>query len=116
MRGDKPPIAEGEEYSAFIDNVGVKGDGVLRVKGFVVFVPGVKKGDYIKVRITKVLPKVAFGTLVEKLEPPKRSLPEDNFKPFKKEPKPLSPEIEELLTTDGDSEEFGEDFSDDEEE
>ncbi len=113
MKADKPPINEGEEYTAFIDNVGVKGDGVLRVKGFVVFVPGVKKGDYIKVKISKVLPKVAFGILVEKLDPPKRA-PEQDFRPFKKEIKGPDPEIKPLLTTRGDSEEFGDEDNEEE--
>ena len=112
MRDNKPPINEGEEYTAFVDNVGVKGDGVLRIKGFVVFVSNVKKGDYVKIKVTKVLAKVAFGTLVEKLEAPKRA-PRQEFVPFKKEPKAPDPEIEPFLTTEGDSEDFG---SDEEEE
>jgi len=66
----KPPISEGETYTGVIDAVGGKGDGVLRIKGFVVFVPNVTKGDFVKVKITKVLQKVSFGELVEKLEKP----------------------------------------------
>lgn len=104
---DKPPINEGEVYTGIVENVGEKGDGVLRVKGFVIFVPGVEKGDYIKIKATKVLAKVAFGELVEKLEKPKRE--PAPFVSFKKEPKKPSPEIEELLTTSGDSEDFGDD-------
>ena len=108
---EKPPINEGEVYTGIVENVGEKGDGVLRVKGFVIFVPGVEKGDYIKIKATKVLAKVAFGELVEKLERPKR---EAAFVPRKIEPKSPAPEIVKLMTTEWDSEEFGED--DDEEE
>ena len=43
-----PPVKEGEVYTGSVDSVGEKGDGVVRIKGFVVFVPGVQKGDYIK--------------------------------------------------------------------
>lgn len=102
---DKPPINEGEIYTGTIESVGEKGDGVLRVKGFVIFVPGVEKGDYVKVKATKVLAKVAFGELIEKLERPKK----EAFIPKKEEPKGPAPEIVELLTTTGDSEDFGED-------
>jgi len=107
---EKPPIKEGEVYTGIVENVGEKGDGVLRVKGFVIFIPGVEKGDYIKIKATKVLAKVAFGELVEKLDRPKK---EAAFIPRKPEPKGPAPEIVELMTTKGDSEDFGED--DDEE-
>lgn len=93
----KPPISEGEEYTGQITSVGDKGDGVLRVNGFVVFVPGVEKGDYVKVRIKKVLPKVSFGELVEKVEP-------TSPKPKKEQ---IPDELKELLTTEHDSEDFG---------
>ena len=102
---DKPPINEGEVYVGTVESVGGKGDGVIRIKGFVVFVPGVAKGDYVKIKATKVLPKVAFGELVEKLERPKK----DSYSPKPlTEPKKIDPEIEKLLTTSGDSEDFGE--------
>lgn len=105
MNERKPPVNEGEEHTAIVANVGEKGDGILRVKGFVVFVPGVAKGDFVKIRITKVLPKVAFGELVQKLDHPKEA-----FKPKKKS---IDPEIEKLLHTEDDSEDFGDE--DDEE-
>ncbi len=104
-QNSKPPLSEGEEHTGFIDAVGEKGDGVLRINGFVVFVPGVQKGDYVKVKITKVLAKVSFGALVEKLEKPE---------PKKKEKEKVSAEIAALLTTDNDSEDFGEDDDDEE--
>ncbi len=98
-----PPIDVGEEYTGIIDAVGEKGDGVLRIKGFVVFVPGVAKGDFVKVKITKVLAKVSFGELVEKLKEPKK----EDFIP-KPKPKVPAEDVSHLLTTDGDTEDFGE--------
>lgn len=62
------PVKEGEEYEVEIGAVGEKGDGIARVKGFVLFVKGAKKGDYLKVRVVKVLAKVGFGEVVKKLE------------------------------------------------
>ncbi|MBS3169323.1 TRAM domain-containing protein [Candidatus Woesearchaeota archaeon] len=67
------PVKEGETYEVSINAVGEKGDGIARVKGFVIFVPGVKKGDYVKIKITKVLAKVGFAEVAEKLEKPAHS-------------------------------------------
>jgi|SRR3989344_9592623 len=66
------PVKVGETYEVSINAVGEKGDGIAKVKGFVLFVPNVQKGDYVKVRITKVLLKVGFAEVLEKLERPVR--------------------------------------------
>lgn len=68
------PVNVGETYEVSINAVGEKGDGIARVKGFVLFVPNVKKGDNVKIRITKVLKNVGFAEVVEKLDrPPQHS-------------------------------------------
>ncbi|MGM5480008.1 MAG: TRAM domain-containing protein [Nanobdellota archaeon] len=97
------PVEEGGIYTGSIESVGAKGDGILRIKGFVVFVPGVQQGDFVKVKVVKLLPKVSFGELVEKVEPPKPS----SRKKSKEEPDEPD-EYDEMLTTEGDSEDFGE--------
>lgn len=56
-----PPVVEGEEIDVTIEAVGEKGDGIARKEGFVLFIPGVKTGDRVKIRITRVLPKVGFA-------------------------------------------------------
>ena len=66
------PVREGEEHKVYINAVGAKGDGIAKVKGFVLFVSDVKKGDYVKVKVTKVLKNSGFAMLVEKLEKPVR--------------------------------------------
>ncbi|MBI5159567.1 TRAM domain-containing protein [Candidatus Micrarchaeota archaeon] len=48
----EPPVEEGKEYDVEIDAQGSKGDGIAHVEGFVVFVPGTKLGEKIKVKIT----------------------------------------------------------------
>ena len=63
-----PPVKSGELYEVSIDAVGGKGDGIAKVKGFVIFVPGVQKGDYVKIKVSKVLQNVGFGEVVEKLD------------------------------------------------
>ena len=58
------PLEEGQELDVTIEAVGEKGDGIAKSKGFVIFVPGVKQGDQVKVRITKVLRNFSFGEVV----------------------------------------------------
>ncbi|MBU0457723.1 MAG: TRAM domain-containing protein [Nanoarchaeota archaeon] len=68
MNEQSAPVNVGETYEVTISAVGEKGDGIARVKGFVLFVPGVKKGDYVKLKITKVLKSVGFAEVIERLE------------------------------------------------
>ena len=63
-----PPVHVGETHDVTIDAVGGKGDGIAKIRGFVLFVPGVKKGDYVKIKITKVLANVGFAEVVQQLE------------------------------------------------
>jgi predicted RNA-binding protein with TRAM domain len=62
-----PPVREGEEVSITVEAVGEKGDGIAKVKGFVIFVPNTKEGKSYKVKITKTLTKVGFGEVVEEI-------------------------------------------------
>ncbi|ADG12751.1 TRAM domain-containing protein [Methanocaldococcus infernus] len=59
------PVKEGEVYDVTIEDMGKGGDGIARVEGFVVFVPETQKGDQVKVKITSVKNKFAFGEKVE---------------------------------------------------
>ncbi len=58
------PVRVGEELTVTIEAVGEKGDGLAKVKGFVIFVPGGKSGETVKIRIQRVLKKVAFAEVV----------------------------------------------------
>ncbi len=58
------PVKVGDELDVKIEAVGEKGDGIAKKDGFVLFVPGVKEGDEVKIRITKVLRKVGFAEVV----------------------------------------------------
>ena len=60
-RPQNVPVEEGKTYSIKIEGLGKEGDGIGRVNGFVVIVPGTKQGQTVNVRITKVARKVAFG-------------------------------------------------------
>ncbi len=58
------PVNVGDELELKIEAVGEKGDGIAKIKGFVIFVPNAKQGETVKVKITKVLRKVGFAEIV----------------------------------------------------
>lgn len=59
-----PPINEGEVYKLKIESLGREGDGIAKVKNFVVIVPNTQVNDLVEVRITKVARRVAFGEVI----------------------------------------------------
>lgn len=64
QRGSFAPIRVGEELDVKIEAVGAKGDGIAKVKGFVIFVPGTKQDETVRVKITKVFRKVGFAEVI----------------------------------------------------
>ena len=96
------PVKEGEEFDTVVDAVGEKGDGICKKDGFVIFVPGVRQGDNVRVKVTKVLKKVGFGEVVSKLDKAPAKSPEENL-----DEEPIEePESEEEVPAD--YEDFGE--------
>ncbi len=69
-RGGFAPVKVGDELDVTIEAVGAKGDGVAKVRGFVLFVPGAQKGETVKVRVTKVFRNMGFAEVVGKGEAP----------------------------------------------
>ncbi len=63
--GREPPVEVGDVREVRIEAVGAEGDGIAKIDGFVIFVPGVKVDDVVTIRITKVLRKYGFAELVE---------------------------------------------------
>ncbi len=96
-----PPVSEGEELDIRIEALGGKGDGIAKVKGFVLFVPNVKEGETCKVRVTRVLKSVGFAEKIgEATSEPERPRERREAQP-EPEPEPIA-----------DSEDFGEENSD----
>ena len=62
--GSFSPVKVGEELEVKIEAVGAQGDGIAKKDGFVLFVPGTKEGDTVRVRITKVFRKMGFAEVV----------------------------------------------------
>jgi len=58
------PIKPGDELDVEIEEVGTKGDGIARVKNFVVFVAGAKKGEKIRIRVKDVMSRFATAEKV----------------------------------------------------
>jgi len=59
------PVSEGDIVEVEIDDLGSKGDGIARVEGFVVFVPGGEVGETYDVEVTSVGNKFAFAEITE---------------------------------------------------
>ena len=106
MNEGEAPVSAGERHDVLINAVGEKGDGIARVQGFVIFVPNVKKGDFVKVKITKVLKNVGFAEVVEQLE---RSARKSKYETVSAEEAEEEPEEEYNYE---DTEDFGEDEED----
>jgi len=65
-RDDAPkPVKVGEEYDVEISEVGNRGDGIARIKNFVVFVNGVKQGEKTRIKIKEVRERFAIGEKTE---------------------------------------------------
>ncbi|MBI2597689.1 MAG: TRAM domain-containing protein, partial [Candidatus Diapherotrites archaeon] len=61
-RFQKPiPVKEGDTYEVTIENLGEKGDGIAKVKGYVIIIPNVKKGERVKIKVNAIRGKVSFG-------------------------------------------------------
>ena len=103
------PVKVDDELDVKIEAVGEKGDGIAKKDGFVIFVPNVKAGDEVRIRVNKVLRKVGFAEVVGSAtgqvgsSAPKAA-------PKKEEEKEIS---EDDMAND--SEDFGEDKGDEDE-
>ncbi|MEF8814793.1 MAG: 23S rRNA (uridine(2552)-2'-O)-methyltransferase [Halovenus sp.] len=59
------PVRVGDELDVEIVDVGDEGDGIAKVEGFTVFVPGGTTGEMMQVRITDVKPRYGFAERIE---------------------------------------------------
>ncbi|MCR4399532.1 MAG: TRAM domain-containing protein, partial [Syntrophomonadaceae bacterium] len=71
-----PPLRAGERHQAAITGCNHQGQGVARVDGFAVFVPGAIPGELVAFTIVQVKARYALAELAEVLEPsPARQVP-----------------------------------------
>jgi len=102
------PVKVGDELDVKIEAVGEKGDGIAKKDGFVLFVPGTKQGDEVKIRVTRVLQKVGFAEVVgEKSKEAGEEAQEESYE----EPSAEESSESEEEYSGQDTEDFGEDDS-----
>jgi 23S rRNA (uridine2552-2'-O)-methyltransferase len=59
------PVAAGDELDVEVVDVGSQGDGVAKVDGFTLFVPGASAGETVRVRVTDVKPRFGFAEAID---------------------------------------------------
>jgi 23S rRNA (uridine2552-2'-O)-methyltransferase len=59
------PVREGEELDVVVDDVGSEGDGVVKIDGYALFVPGTETGDSVRIRVTDVKSGFGFAEVLE---------------------------------------------------
>ena len=62
------PIKKNKEYVVDIIDDGYEGEGIAKIDGFTIFVPGAIKGEKIKILVVKVLSSHAFGKILDIIE------------------------------------------------
>ena len=60
------PVRAGDEVVVEVTDEGNEGDGIARVEGFTLFVPGAEPGDRIRVRVDEVKPRFGFAEVIER--------------------------------------------------
>ena len=60
------PVSAGAVHDVTIEGIAREGDGIARIQGFVIFVPGTKVGDNVTIKIERVMRKFAIAALAEK--------------------------------------------------
>ena len=59
------PVEVGKEYNVTISDTSRRGEGIARMDGFVVFVPGTKPGQNVRIKVTQVSERFASGQVVQ---------------------------------------------------
>ena len=60
----KKPVEVDKEYEAEIEDISRRGDGIAKIEGFIIFVPGTKQGERVRFKIKRVGSRFAIGELV----------------------------------------------------
>jgi predicted RNA-binding protein with TRAM domain len=59
------PVEAGKEYNVSISDTSKRGEGIARVDGFVIFVPGTRQGQNVRIKILQVGERFATGQVVD---------------------------------------------------
>ena len=61
----KKPVEVGKEYNVTISDTSRRGEGIAKIDGFVIFVPGTKQGQNARIKIVQVSDRNASAQVVE---------------------------------------------------
>jgi predicted RNA-binding protein with TRAM domain len=61
----KKPVEVGKEYNVTISDTSRRGEGIAKIDGFVIFVPGTKMGQSARIKVTQVSERFASGQIIE---------------------------------------------------
>ncbi len=64
QRENSCPVTVGKEYDVKIEGKGSSGDGLAKIDGYVIFVPGAEEGQEVKIKISATRAKFGFADLV----------------------------------------------------
>ena len=70
--GGPKPVEVGKEYDVTISEISQRGDGITRIRGFVIFVAGGKAGERLKIKVTNVGNSFANAQVVSRSPEEKR--------------------------------------------
>lgn len=69
LQESRPPLAPGQRLTATVGDLAFGGEGVVRIEGFVVFVPFVAPGEEVELELVEVKKNFARARLVRVLRP-----------------------------------------------
>jgi predicted RNA-binding protein with TRAM domain len=75
------PVEVGKEYNVTISDTSRRGEGIAKIDGFVIFVPGTKLGQSLRIKVTQVSERFASGQVIQSTEAAAASTPESSAKP-----------------------------------
>lgn len=75
------PVEVGKEYNVTISDTSRRGEGIAKIDGFVIFVPGTKLGQSLRIKVTQVSERFASGQVIQSTEAAAASSPESTAKP-----------------------------------
>ncbi len=61
----KKPVEVGKEYNVTISDTSKRGEGIAKIDGFVIFVPGTRMGQQARIKVMSVGERFASGQVVE---------------------------------------------------
>ena len=59
------PVRNGDRIEIEIEDIGSEGDGIAKVEGYTLFVPGTEPGDTLEVEVADVKPRFGFAERVD---------------------------------------------------